>query len=112
MQQPPIVAIPDHADLGRDPFLDIDGIAIPELLGAVERQVRLPLDLIDPAQHLATGLVGHLDELVPFDRLHDRAAERRRAYVAVDDANKSVAVVGRGPRMSGGIHPCIPCVAR
>jgi len=34
-----------------------------------------------------------LDELVAFDRLDDGAAERRRAYIAVDYAYKSVAMV-------------------
>src|SRR6266571_2785103 len=112
LEQSAVVAVPDHADLGRHALLDVDRIAIAHLLRAVQRQVRLPLNLIDSAEDDAARLVLDLDELVALDRIYDRTTERRRAHIAVDDADKSVAVMGSGPRMSGGLHACIPCEAR
>src|SRR2546426_657968 len=93
LEEPAIVPIADHADLGRHPLLDVDRIPVPEQLGAVERQIGLPLNFVDAAEDLSARLVGHLDELVAFDRLDDGAAERRRAYIAVDYAYKAVAMV-------------------
>src|SRR2546426_627318 len=93
LQETAIVTIADYADLGRDPLLDVNGITVPKQLGAVERQIGLPLDFVDAAEDLAASLMGHLDELVAFDRLDDGATERRRAYIAVDHAYKSVAMV-------------------
>ena len=112
LEEPAVVAVPDHADLGRHALLDVDRIAVAHLLRAVQRQVRLPLNLIDSAEDDAARLVLDLDELVALDRIDDGTTERGRANIAVDDADKSVAVMGSGPRMSGGLHACIPCAAR
>src|SRR6266540_3284629 len=75
LEQSAVVAVPDHADLGRHALLDVDRVAVAHLLGAVQRQIRLPLNLIDSAEDDATGLVLDLDELVALDRIDDGTTE-------------------------------------
>ena len=113
LKQPAVVPVADHAHLRGHPLFDVHRLAVPQDLRAVQGQVRLPLDLVHAPEDGPACLVFDLHELVPLDRFDDGEAEGRRADVAIDHTDKSIAmVVARGPRMTGGIHACIPCAAR
>ena len=112
LEKTPIVTISNHADLGGHPLLHVDGIAVSEELRTVQGEIRLPFDLVDPAKDHAAHLVLNLHELVPFHGLRDGTAERGRADVAVDHADKTVAMVSERPMVGRGFHACIPCAAR
>jgi hypothetical protein len=111
LEEPAVISVPDHADLGGDSLLDVDRISVPEQLGSVEREVRLPLNLVHAAKDQTAGLVPHLDELVPFHRLRDGTSKGRRPDVTVDHADEAVAVMARRPMVGGGFHACIPRAA-
>ena len=111
LEKSAVIPISDHADLGGDSLFDIDGIAIAQELGSVQREVRLPLNLVHSAEDQAAGLMPDLNELVPLDRLGDGAMKGRRPDVPVDHTDEAVAVMARRPMVGGGFHACIPRAA-